>query len=69
MFIKIKKIKESYPKLPIRGIIHIGAHEAEEYEDYKNISVEKMIWVEGNPDLIGYLENKFSGIDNVQIFN
>ena len=63
MFIKIKDIKESYPNLPIKGIIHIGAHEAEEYEDYKGISVEKMIWVEANPDLMGYLKNKFSGDD------
>ena len=69
MFIKIKDIKESYPNLPIKGIIHIGAHEAEEYEDYKGISVEKMIWVETNPDLMGYLKNKFSGDDNIKIFN
>lgn len=69
MFIKIKDIKETYPNLPIKGIIHIGAHEAEEYESYKDISVEKMIWIEANPDLIGFLENKFNGIDNIKIFN
>ena len=69
MFIKVKEIKEAYPNLPIKGIIHIGAHEAEEYDDYKGISVEKMIWVEANPDLIGYLENKFNGIDNIRTFN
>jgi FkbM family methyltransferase len=69
MFIKVKEIKEAYPNLPIKGIIHIGAHEAEEYDDYKGISVEKIIWVEANPDLIGYLENKFNGIDNIRTFN
>jgi len=69
MFIKVKEIKENYPNLPIKGIIHIGTHEAEEYEDYKGISVEKIIWVEANPDLIGYLENKFNGIEGIKIFN
>ncbi len=69
MFIKVKDIKESYPNIPIRGIIHIGAHEAEEYDDYKNISVEKMVWIEANPDLIPYLENKFKDVENIVIFN
>ena len=69
MFIKVKEITEKYPNIPIKGIIHIGAHEAEEYEDYKNISVEKIVWVEANPDLIVYLEEKFKGIENIKIFN
>jgi FkbM family methyltransferase len=69
MFIKVKDIKEAYPNIPIKGIIHIGAHEAEEYEDYKNISVKKMIWIEANPDLIGYLRDKFKDVENVKIFN
>ena len=69
MFIKINDIKKTYPNLPIKGIIHIGAHEAEEYEDYKEVSVDKIIWVEANPDLISYLENKFTGLNNIKIFN
>ena len=69
MFIKVKDIKEAYPNIPIKGIIHIGAHEAEEYEDYKNISVEKIVWVEANPDLINYLQDKFKDTENIKIFN
>ena len=69
MFIKVKDISENYPNIPIRGIIHIGAHEAEEYDDYKNISVEKIIWVEANPDLITYLHDKFKDTENIKIFN
>ena len=69
MFIKVKDIKDAYPNIPIKGIIHIGAHEAEEYEDYKNIAIEKIIWVEANPDLIVYLENKFKDVNDILIFN
>ena len=34
----------------IRGIIHIGAHELEEMNDYLNSGVKKIIWVVANPE-------------------
>lgn len=69
MFIKIKQIKNNYPDIPIKGVIHIGAHEAEEYYDYKECSIEKMIWIEANPNLVDYLNNKFNKDINIKIFN
>lgn len=69
MFIKVKEITETFPNIPIKGIIHIGAHEAEEYNDYKELGIDKMVWVEANPDLIPYLEDKFKGDDYIKVFN
>jgi len=36
--------------LKIRGIIHLGAHTAEEYESYASLT-DKVIWFEANQDL------------------
>jgi len=68
MYINIKTIQEKYKNVPIRGIIHIGAHIAEEYESYKEIGVDKQIWVEGNPNLYENIKNIFSSDKNVKVF-
>jgi FkbM family methyltransferase len=33
----------------IRGVIHIGAHEAEELPGYSSAGISKVLWVEANP--------------------
>lgn len=38
-----------------RVVLHIGAHLGEEARDYERAGVEKVVWVEANPDLIGRL--------------
>ena len=67
--IKVKKIVGTYPNIPIKGIIHIGAHEAEEYESYKEIGVDKQVWVEANPVLAEGITNRFSEDNNIRVFN
>jgi len=42
----------------ITGVIHVGAHRAEELEVYKNLGVAKTIWIEANPGLLGHIINK-----------
>jgi len=69
MFIKVKKIVDVYPSISIKGIIHIGAHEAEEYEAYKEIGVDKQVWVEANPVLAEGITNRFNGDNNIRVFN
>ena len=50
----------------IKGILHLGAHECEEKEDYNNNGVDdsRIIWIEGNTKL--FEKNKSKGIN---IFN
>jgi len=43
-----KHFKHGYPS----GIIHVGAHKAEELEKYHEIGVSKIIWIEANLNLI-----------------
>lgn len=44
------------PTLSIKGIIHLGAHEAEELSDYQEAGVGRVLWVEANPSKWRYLE-------------
>lgn len=51
----------------IKGIIHIGAHIAEEYESYMSIGCSKIIWVEANSELVISLRDRFKDNEAVQI--
>ncbi len=42
----------------IKGIIHIGAHELEELEVYLEKKVERVIWIEANPEKYKLIEKK-----------
>ena len=50
-----------------KGIIHLGAHLAEELEDYLEFNLKKVVWVEGNPRLYDDLKNRISGTEHVAI--
>ena len=54
-----------YNRLPINGILHIGAHDCEERRDYveNGVNDEDIYWVEGNPDKVLY--NKENGVQNI----
>lgn len=41
---------------PIRGIIHIGAHRAEERPLYLSCGLTQIIWIEADPELAKWLE-------------
>jgi FkbM family methyltransferase len=49
MLIDIKTLIEKYD-LDIKGVIHCGAHNAEEFPMYKSIGVKNIVWVEANPE-------------------
>ena len=36
----------------VTGVLHIGAHTAEEAECYNDLGITNVVWVEPNPDLI-----------------
>jgi len=57
MLFEINELKRCLKK-PITGIIHVGAHKAEELPIYQSLGVNKVIWVEANPTLLGEIINK-----------
>lgn len=54
MLIPFRDITRDYDP-DIRGILHVGAHLAEEAKSYAEAGVENVIWIEGNPELAGEL--------------
>ena len=45
-------------KNKIKGIIHIGAHELEEYSSYLKKNIDNVIWIEANPEKYSHIEKK-----------
>lgn len=43
-----------------RAILHVGAHLGEEAAAYHEAGVERVLWVEANPDLMGTLRDNVS---------
>lgn len=41
--------------LRISGVLHVGAHLGEEAATYDSLGIKKVIWIDGNPDVIGKL--------------
>lgn len=51
--------------LRANGVLHVGAHRAEEHELYSNLGWGPVAWVEVQPPLVKWLEEKFSGSDDL----
>ena len=65
MYIPFEKIFKTYNNiLPINGVLHIGAAECEELEEYRKFGLtnDKIIWVEANPRQIEKVKKKDSTI-------
>lgn len=42
--------------MQITGVLHIGAHEAEEAKAYRRLHIKNVWWIEANPELIPNLQ-------------
>lgn len=60
MLIKLQTLIDKY-NLKLKGVLHIGAHMCEEYEDYEKAGLNEtnIIWIEGNPNLANKIINLF----------
>ena len=59
-----------FEKLPIAdvgGILHVGAHEAEELSDYVASGKTKVLWVEANPGKWSFLSEKLSDYPDMHL--
>ena len=59
MLIDIRKLCKKYNINPV-GVIHGGAHEAEEMSVYEEIGAKNRIWIEGNTELCEKLKTRLS---------
>ncbi len=67
MLISFRDIRNKY-KINVKGILHVGAHYAEEAESYKSCGVDDVIWVEADPDTFLTLQDKISNYKNHKSF-
>ena len=67
MLIPFQQIFDKY-KLKIKGILHIGAHECEEFGDYarNNIPADNQLWIEAIPEKTKVCKER---IPNLNIVN
>jgi FkbM family methyltransferase len=64
MLIQLKSMIHEF-NLKINGIIHIGAHEAEEYESYidNGIFPENQLWIEALPEKVDFINKKYPDLN------
>lgn len=59
MYIEIKKFL-SKKNINIKGVVHVGAHKAEELNLYRSLKIKNVLLFEANPSLIKFLRFKSS---------
>ncbi|MDY6806539.1 MAG: FkbM family methyltransferase [Cyanobacteriota bacterium] len=52
-----------------RGVIHIGAYEGEEIQAYREMGIEKVLFVEANPEVFDRLQEKMAAMPEVRVAN
>jgi FkbM family methyltransferase len=64
MLIDLKSLIKEF-NLNIKGIIHIGAHEAEEYETYiaNGIISENQLWIEALAEKVDFINKNFPNLN------
>ncbi len=64
MLIPVKVLKKFWGVNP-QTIVHVGAHNAEEFEDYKNANWGSVTWIEAQPQKVSELSSRIPLNHNV----
>ncbi|XZN96694.1 MAG: FkbM family methyltransferase [Microcoleus sp.] len=67
-YLDLQKLCQQYSIAP-RGVIHIGAHEGQEMQEYQVMGADKVLFVEANPSVFERLKLHIAGIPNVWLAN
>ena len=68
MLIPLKPILEKY-NIEINGVAHVGAHWAEEHDDYIDCGLRGFLYVEPIKEAFEILVERFAGDSNVKLEN
>lgn len=63
MEIPLSELIEVYGVRP-QGVVHVGAHEAQELESYNEFGVSDVIWIEANPSIFARLSERIARYPN-----
>lgn len=69
MLIPFQTFKQKYPEFQPQGVVHVGAHEGQELEEYHKLGIDKMIFIEANPQIFNRLEKNCEPYSDVLCFN
>jgi len=62
MLIPLHSLVQKY-NINMKGILHVGAHECEELNDYlRYISIDKILWVEALPDKVALCKQRYPNV-------
>lgn len=67
MLIDFKKAVQKY-HMEIDGIIHVGAHWGQEYDDYKAVGANHVLFIEPCDKAFRVLQERFGNNDDVTLF-
>lgn len=63
MLIPLHELVRKY-NINFNGILHVGAHECEELNDYERyISRDKIVWIEAMPNKVDICKNRYSNLN------
>jgi FkbM family methyltransferase len=68
MLIDLQYLKKKY-NLKITGVIHVGAHLAEELQAYHKLGINNIDWFEANPELYNILLAKLNRVEGSRVYN
>ena len=68
MLIKLSLLNCKY-NLNIKGVLHVGAHECEELNDYINVGVKEdnILWIEGNKEIAEKMQKRVKNVYNLLV--
>lgn len=68
MILELKELVAQYGIAP-RGVIHIGAHEGQEHQEYQELGFKKVLFIEANPKVYERLLQTVGDTPNVRTVN
>lgn len=68
MMISLEELRNKY-RLNVTGVLHVGAHKAEEHEAYRDNGIESVWWVEGDANLMPLLRERVGAAPGNRIIN
>lgn len=52
-----------------RGVIHVGGHDGQEYQLYRDCGITRQVWVEPQPEVFARLQDRVKNDPNVRCIN
>ena len=62
MYVSVAELSKDWNIAPT-GVLHVGAHLAEEALDYETFGWTPVIWVEAQPNLVQALNSKLDSLE------